>query len=141
MLKLSIDLYKSKNSIDSPNDIFLVLTSKKINDTIGFPGTDYGIGITIIEKRNAKNIEYKKLYKYKDYIIISADSLDVFKSLIVSIPYKNINQKLLPNGIIYDPFNVSFIFNKKDEIIYLYPTSQLSFFKERIKNTKIIQNE
>ncbi|HCA05693.1 hypothetical protein [Chryseobacterium sp.] len=141
LLNVSLELYKSQNSVDSSKDIFLILSSKKINDTIGFKDATYGIGITIIEKRNAKNIIYKKLYKYKSYLVVSEDSLDVFKPLIIQIPYQNINNQKIPDGIIYDPFNISFMFNEKSEIIYLYPTSKLSFFKKRLKNTEIIEDK
>lgn len=141
LLNVSLDLYKSQKSIDNPKDIFLILSSKKINDTIGFKDASYGIGITIIEKRNTKNIVYKKLYKYKNYLVVSQDSLDIFKSLIKQIPYQNINNQKLPDGIIYDPFNISFMFNEKSEIIYIYPTSRLSFFKKTLKNTEVIENE
>lgn len=141
LLNASLYLYKSKDSLDNPKDVFLILSSKKINDTMSFKNGIYGIGITIIKKGKTKNIVYKKLYKYKEYLVISEDSLGVFKSLIIEVPYQNVNNQKLPDGIIYDAFNISFMFNKKSEIIYLYPTSQLSFFKKRLKNTTIIESE
>jgi len=141
LLDKSLDLYKLQKTIHNPQDICLVLSSKKIDDTINFKDVTYGIGITIIEKKLVKSIEYKKLYKYKNYLVISEDTLGVFKPVITQVPYENINNQKLPDGIIYDPFNVSFMFNKKSEIIYLYPVNQSVFFKKNLKKTQIIENE
>lgn len=141
LLDKSLDLYKLQKGTPNPKDICLVLSSRKIDDTINFKDVTYGIGITIVEKKLIKNIEYEKLYKYKNYSAISEDSLGVFKPVIKEVPYENLNNQKLPDGIIYDPFNVSFMFNKKNDIIYLYPVNYLKFFEENLKNTQIIENE
>lgn len=127
-LNKTIEIYEQKKGkIDIEND-FIFLSSMNFNDTI-LKDAKYCVGIAVMSSKSTKNLEYKKTYKYKDFTIVSKDTLNVFKSLLSSVPYKNINKNNI-KGLMYNPFNVTLFLDKNGKIVYISPADYEIYYKE-----------
>ncbi|WP_276965973.1 hypothetical protein [Chryseobacterium sp.] len=125
-LNKTIEIFEQKKGkIDVKND-FILLSSMKFNDTV-LKDARFCIGIAIMSSSLTKNLEYKNIYKYKDFTVVSKDSLNIFKPLLLIAPYKNING-YDKNGLRYNPFNITLYLDKKGKIVYVYPDIYQSYY-------------
>ncbi|PXW12540.1 hypothetical protein C8D70_11110 [Chryseobacterium sp. CBTAP 102] len=131
ILNTALKIYKENHSIY--NDNFIVLSSAYVNDTVFYKNGKFGLGITIMDSKSTYGLNYKKLYSYGGIVIVSKDSLKIFKSLLTPIPYKDINKSHIKE-LNYDPFNITLIFNKKSELLYTFPEHYEYYFKNYKKN-------
>lgn len=127
-LNKTIEIFKQKKgNIDLKSD-FIFLSSMKFNDSI-LKDAKYCIGIAVMSSNLTRNLEYKKIYKYKEFTVVAKDALNVFTSLLLSAPYKNING-YDKSGLTYNPFTITLYFNEKGKIMYVYPDLYQSYYME-----------
>lgn len=127
-LKKTIEIFEQqKGKIDVKND-FILLSSMNFNDTI-LKDAKYCIGIAIMNSNSTMNLKYEKTYEYRNFTVISKDALNVFKSLLRSVPHKNVNKNNIP-GLMYNPFNVTFYLDKNGKIVYIYPDIYQMYYNE-----------
>lgn len=127
-LDKTIEIFEQKKRKINPSSDFIFLSSMKFNDTI-LKDAKYSIGISIMSSNLTSNLKYKHIYKYKNFKVVSKDTLNIFKSLLLSAPYENMN-KNNKKGVTYDPFNISLFVDEKGNIIYVSPDIYESDYKK-----------
>lgn len=127
-LNKTIEIFeKNKRKIDVNSD-FIFLSSINFNDTI-LKDAKYCLGISIMSSNLTSNLKYKKTFKYKGFTVVSKDTLNVFKTLLIPAPYVNVN-KNDKKGVMYNPFNITLFLDKKGKIIYTSPDIYQSYYAE-----------
>ncbi len=128
ILDRTISVFNEKRGAIGDKD-FLILSSVKIRDTAFYKNGKYGIGITVMSSKLTQGLKYKQLYSYKGHKVVLQDSLNVFKPLLTSIAYIDVNKSNLKE-LNYDPFNATLIFDKNWKILYVFPEDYKNYYGE-----------
>ncbi|AQX11757.1 hypothetical protein KRE40_11155 [Elizabethkingia meningoseptica] len=115
---------------------YLEITYTNINDNTSFKGINYGLGITFIQYDFSIPEKTHLLYKYKNYFVILNDSAKQITPIFkVSKEYPHKTPIHLTAS--YDPYNFSYFFDKKGNIIKIIPEGKSSTIKKILSNNKI----
>jgi hypothetical protein len=126
-LNKTIEIFEEKkHKIDSEND-FILLSSMNFNNTI-LKDAKYCIGISIMSSNLTNGLKYKKTFRYKNITVISKDTLSIFKTSLLPVPFKNVN-KNNKEGVTYDPFTITLFLDKRGKIVYVSPDDYENYYK------------